>query len=158
MASSIEVFICYAPEDESALRELVIHLGVLKRQGYVTVWHDREISPGTEWAQEIDKHLNTAHIILLLISQYFVNSNYCYLVQMEQAVQRHERGEARVIPILLRPVFYQKTPFARLQPLPSNRKPVLGSGWPYRDEAFFDVAEGLRKAAEELLVRLEQVQ
>ncbi len=158
MASTIEVFLCYAQEDEGAMRELTIHLGVLKRQGYLTVWHDREIAPGTEWKHEIDEHLNSANIILLLISQYFVDSDYCYLVQMEQAVQRHERGQACVIPVILRPVYYEKTPFARLQPLPSSRKPVLGSGWPNRDEAFYDVAEGIRKAAEKLLKNLQQAQ
>jgi len=158
MASSIEVFICYAQEDESALEALVTHLKVLKKQGYLTMWYDHEISPGTDWEQEIDTHLNTAHIILLLISQHFVASDYCYLVQMEQAVQRHQQGDARVIPVLVRPVHYERTPFARLQPLPSNRKPLLGSGWPYRDEAFFEVAEGIRKAAEELQVHLEKVQ
>ena len=155
MVVAIEVFLCYAQEDESAVRELMIHLGVLKRQGYLTMWHDREIAPGTEWKHEIDKHLNSAHIILLLVSQYFVNSDYCYLDQMEQAVQRHERGQACVIPIILRPVYYEKTPFARLQPLPVNRKPILGSGWPNRDEAFYDVAEGIRKATEKLLRKLQ---
>lgn len=158
MASAIEVFLCYAQEDESAMRELVIYLKVLQRQGYLKVWYDREISPGTEWKHEMDRHLNRAHIILLLVSQYFVSSNYCYLVQMEQAIQRHKRGEARVIPVLLRPVYYGKTPFAHLQPLPGNHKPVLGTSWQSRDEAFFEVAEGIRIAAEELSAGLQQAQ
>ena len=150
MASTIEIFLCYAHEDVDALKELVIHLGVLKRQGFLNVWFDREISAGEEWAREIDKHLNTAQIILLLVSHYFMVSDYCYLVEMKQAIERHERGEARVIPVILRPVYYQKSPFAKLQPLPINRKPVMSSGWHSQDEAFFDVAEGIRKAVEEL--------
>jgi len=158
MVSAIEVFLCYAQEDEDAVRELTIHLGVLKRQGYFSVWYDREITAGVEWKHEIDRHLNSAHIILLLVSQYFVDSDYCYLVQMEQAVQRHEQGQACVIPIILRPVYYEKTPFAKLQPLPVSRKPVLGSGWPNRDEAFYDVAEGIRKATEKLLKQLQETQ
>ena len=138
--STIEIFLCYAHEDEMALKELVVHLGVQKRQGFFHIWYDREISAGVEWAQEIDMHLNTAQIILLMVSQYFMNSNYCYLVEVQRALERHERGEARVIPIILRPVYYQKAPFAKLQPLATNRKPVMSSSWRNQDEAFFDVA------------------
>lgn len=151
MTSTIEVFLCYAHEDEPLRKELTIHLGVLRRQGFLNVWHDREISAGTERAREIDKHLNTAHIILLLISQYFMDSDYCYLVEMAQAIERHERGEARVIPIILRPVFFKRAPFAKLQHLPTSGKPVAGADWHSQDEAFFDVAEGIRKVAEELV-------
>ena len=150
MRDRIELLICYAQEDEFVVKELLIHLGALKRQGFFDVWHDREIIGGTEWAQEKDKHLNSAQIVVLLISQYFLASNYCYLVEMQQAIERHNRGEARVIPVILRPVYYQKAPFAKLQPLPMNKKPILSSSWHSLDEALFDVAEGIRKAAEEL--------
>lgn len=146
----MEIFLCYAHEDEPAMQVLAMHLGALQRQGFFDVWYDREISAGMEWAQEIDKHLNTAQIILLLISQYFLNSNYCYLVEMKRALERHEQGEARVIPVILRPVYWQDTPFAKLQPLPRNGKPVTGPGWYNLDEAFFDVAEGVRKVAKEI--------
>jgi hypothetical protein len=148
--NSIEVFICYAHEDESMMKELATHLGALQRQGLFDVWHNREIGAGTEWAQEIDKHLNTAQIILLLISQYFLNSDYCYLVEMERALERHERGDARVIPIILHPVYYAKAPFAKLQPLPTNGKPAIGPDWYNLNWALFDVVEGIRKAAEEI--------
>jgi len=146
----VEIFLCYAHEDENELKQLVTHLGALRHQGFLDVWYDREVIAGREWAREIDRHLNTAQIILLLVSQYFMNSEYCYLVEMKQALERHERREAVVIPIILRPVYYEKAPFAKLQPLPKNRKPVLGSSWYHPDEAIFDVAEGVRKAIEEL--------
>src|SRR5436305_14472561 len=123
MASGTEIFICYAHEDEGAVKELLMHLGVLKRQGFLDVWYDREIRAGMEWGKEIDAHLTSANIILLLISQYFMNSDYCYGIEMLRAIERHERGEARVIPVLLRPVYYQKAPIAKLQALPTNRKP-----------------------------------
>jgi hypothetical protein len=154
MPVNLEVLLCYAREDELLCKELVIYLSGLQRQGFFNIWYDRKISPGIEYEQENDKHLNTAHIILLLISQYFMNSNYCYLVEMQRAIERHECGDARVIPILLRPVYFQRAPFAKLMPLPTNRKPITDSSWDSIDEAFFDVAEGIRKAAEELAVKL----
>ncbi len=154
MAVDLEVFLCYAREDELLCKELVIYLAGLRRQGFFNIWYDREISPGIEYEPENDKHLNTAHIILLLVSQYFMNSNYCYLVEMQRAIERHECGDARVIPVLLRPVYFQRAPFAKLMPLPTNKKPITDSSWHSIDEAFFDVAEGIRKTAEELAIKL----
>ncbi len=145
--SIIEIFLCYARKDERLLKELETHLGALQRQNFFDVWHDREIMPGKERALEIDKHLSTAKIILLLVSHHFMNSDYCYLDQMKPALERHERGEARVIPVILRPVYWQKAPFSKLQPLPTNEKPI--TKWQNRDEAFFNVAEGIRKAIDE---------
>ena len=60
----------------------------LKRQGIITDWHDRDIQAGDEWNQQIDTHLNTADVILLLISTDFLASDYCYSTELAQAVQR----------------------------------------------------------------------
>lgn len=141
----VEIFLCYAHEDENELNQLVTHLGVLRRQGFLDVWYDREVSAGREWAREIDRHLNTAQIILLLVSQYFMNSDYCYLVEMKRALERHERREAVVIPILLRPVYYEKTPFAKLQALPTNAKPV--TIWRNQEAAFLNIVQGIQSVA-----------
>lgn len=150
IVSAIEIFLCYAHEDRAELTGLLAHLGALKRQSFFDVWHRRDISAGMETAREVDKHLGKAQVILLVVSQYFMNSDYCYLVEMQQAIERHEKGDARVIPILLRPVYYQRSPFAKLQALPTNGHPIMGAGWHSQDEALFDVAEGIRKIIEEL--------
>lgn len=145
-----EIFFCYAREDEKLRIELEKQLNILKRQGFIDFWHDREISAGTEWEREIDVHLNTAHIILLLISPDFMVSDYCYSKEMKRAMERHEAGEARVIPVILRPVYWRGAPFGKLQALPTDGKPVVSSQWHNLDEAFYNVAEGIRKAVEGL--------
>src|SRR5205085_5289211 len=96
---SIELFYSYAHEDERLRKELEKHLALMKRQKLISAWHDRNIGAGTEWANEIDTHLNTARIILLLISPDFIASDYCYSIEMTRALERHKAGEARVIPI-----------------------------------------------------------
>ncbi|HYT42829.1 MAG TPA: TIR domain-containing protein, partial [Methylomirabilota bacterium] len=146
--ASIEIFFCYAREDEDLRKGLEKQLRALKRQGLIDFWHDREIAPGLEWESEIDKHLNTAQVILLLISPDFMDSDYCYSVEMKRAMQRHELGDARVIPIILRPVYWQGAPFGKLQALPADAKPV--KSWGDLDEAFFNIAEGIRIVVEEL--------
>jgi energy-coupling factor transporter ATP-binding protein EcfA2 len=143
-ASPITLFYSYAQEDQLLCNELEKHLSFLQRQNLITTWHKRQIVAGTDWAHEIDTHLNEASIILLLISAYFLASDYCYSVEMQKAMGRHERGEALVIPILLRPVDWQQAPFARLQALPRNKQPI--TLWPNQDEAFANVAQGIRRA------------
>src|SRR6266516_1583884 len=145
-----QLFYSYAREDEPLRKVLEKQLSTLKRQGFISSWSDSDIQPCQDKTGEIEKHLKTADIILLLISKYFTDSDYCYSVEMKRAIERHERGEAKVIPVILRPVYWQKSPFAKLQALPTNAKPVTGSGWHGLDEAFFDVAEGIRKAIEKL--------
>ena len=145
---AIEIFFCYAREDEELRKGLEKQLRALKRQGIIDLWHDRAISAGTEWEREIDKHLNTAKIILLLVSPDFMDSDYYYSKEMSQAMDRHERGNAQVIPVILRPVYWQGAPFGKLQALPTDAKAIIS--WPRLDEAFFDVAEGIRKVALEL--------
>ena len=144
----VEVFYSYAHEDEAFRKELEKHLSLLQRQGVISVWHDRQIVPGTDWAQAIDEHLERASIILLLISADFLASDYCYGVEMTRALERHQANEARVIPILLRPVDWHSAPFAHLQALPKNAKAI--STWKNRDQAFADVAASIRRAVEDL--------
>src|SRR5436190_20336672 len=100
-AKGIKIFYCYAHEDKVLRDDLEMHLSSLKYRGEIIHWHDGEISPGTEWQQEIETHLNTAHVILLLVSPHFMASKYCYGIEMEQAIKRHHEGKSRVIPIII---------------------------------------------------------
>jgi hypothetical protein len=106
--------------------------------------------PNTEWAGEIDAHLNTAQIILLLISADFLASTYCYDIEVKRTMERHNAGEARVIPIILRPCDWHTAPFGKLQALPTDGKPVDSRNWYNKDEAFHNITQGIRKAIEEL--------
>jgi hypothetical protein len=119
------------------------HLSLLQRQGIINTWHDGLIPPGTDWAPVIDAHLMKAQLILLLISPDFLASEHCYNVEMKRAMERHERGEAQVVPIILRPVDWQCDLFSKLPVLPAGAKPI--TSWPNEDEAFFDVTNGIRK-------------
>src|ERR1051325_2411722 len=146
--NSVEVFYSYAHEDEELRKELDKHLSNLRRQGVVTGWHDRNISAGTEWNAKIEMHLNSAKVILLLISPDFMNSDYINDVEVKRAMERHKAGEARVIPVIVRPVDWDGTPFSPLQALPTDRRPV--TLWSNRDEAFVDVIRGIRSAFQDL--------
>ena len=144
----IEVFYSYADADEALRCELDKHLSQLRHDGLITTWHKRQIVAGTDWNKALDQHLNTASAILLLVSSDFVASDYCYGIEMQQAMKRHDAGETRVIPILLRPVDWQSAPFGKLQSLPSNQMPI--TKWRNRDAAFTNVAQGIRTALQDI--------
>jgi tetratricopeptide (TPR) repeat protein len=146
--NSVEVFYSYAHEDEELRKELDKHLSNLRRQGVISGWHDRNISAGTEWNEAIEQHLSSAKVILLLISPDFMNSDYINDVEVKRAMERHEAGEARVIPVILRPVDWEGAPFSRLEGLPTDLEPV--TSWDDSDEAFLDITKGIRKAVKEL--------
>jgi energy-coupling factor transporter ATP-binding protein EcfA2 len=145
---SMKLFFSYAHKDEPLRDELAKHLSLLKRQNIIDTWHDRNITAGTDWAQAIDHHLNTAQIILLLISSDFLASEYCWTKEMDPALERHNQGTAHVIPIILRPCDWKSAPFGKLQALPKDAKPV--TQWSDPDEAFTHIAQGIRKAVAEL--------
>jgi WD40 repeat protein len=145
METKNEVLCCYAHEDQKFLHELRKHLKVLERRGLITQWSAIDIGPGENWSEEINKHLNTAKFILLLISADFIESDYCYSI-MTRAMQRHEDGDARVIPIILRPISWEGTPFAQLPALPKDAKPVIS--WEHQDDAFAYITNHIRAVLE----------
>jgi hypothetical protein len=147
----VEIFYSYSHKDEKLRDQLAVHLTMLQRQGVIKAWHDRSIGAGSEWAKEIDDKINSARIILLLVSANFLASDYCYSIEMSRALERHEAGEALVIPIILKPVDWSGAPFGKLQAFPKNAKPV--TTWSDRDKAFVDIAQGIRKAVEEIVAK-----
>jgi TIR domain len=148
---TIRVFYSYAHEDEGLREQLEKHLALLKRQQLIQGWHDREISGGREWRGEIDINLEAAQLILLLISADFLGSDYCYDTEMKRALEKHQLQQARVVPIIIRPVDWNSAPFSHLEALPKDAKPV--TTWSNVDEAWTDVAKGIRRIVEELQKR-----
>ncbi|KYF75625.1 hypothetical protein BE11_26860 [Sorangium cellulosum] len=147
-ASPIEVFFSYSESNRELRDKLETHLAILKRKGVIRGWHDGEIGAGEERDRALAEHLETAKVILLLISADFLASDFCYDVEMQKAIERHERGEARVIPVILDACDWEGAPFGRLTSLPRGGRPV--TSWVNQSEAFTDIAKGIRKQVEQL--------
>jgi hypothetical protein len=155
-ANSIEIFLSSADEDEELRKRLETTLVVLKRhlqQEYqmhlISSWSSANIVAGTDWKKEIESHLATADVILLLVSTYFLATDFCYKVEMTEAMRKHDAGTACVIPIVLSPCSWKRETFGRLKPLPTGGRPV--TKWRNYNEAFFNVEEGIWQAIESLL-------
>ena len=141
------VFFSYSHVDEVLRDELEKHLSALKRQGLIDTWHDRCILAGDEFDNEISEHLERANLILLLISADFISSKYCYDIEMKRALERHEAGEARVIPVILRACDWQGMPFGKLMATPQDGLAV--SSWSNIDEAFLDIVRSIKRTIAE---------
>ena len=138
------LFFSYAHADEALRDRLEVSLAMLKREGLIESWHDRRLVPGEEWDGTINRELEAADIVLFLVSPEFLASDYCWDVEVERAVERHEAGEAVVIPVILRPSDWHGAPFAKLQGLPKDALAI--TKWADTDDAFLDVTRGIRRA------------
>jgi len=145
----ISVFVSYSHKDEELQSQLQVHLAMLKRQGVIDVWHDRRIVPGGEIDPTIGAALEEAQVILLLVSPDFLASDYCYNREMQRALEQHVSGEARVLPIILRPCDWHGAPFGKLLATPKDGKPIVK--WANIDEAFLEVTQDIRRAVEALV-------
>lgn len=152
MAEQVEgawsVFSSYSHTDDPFRQKIDEHLSLLKRQGLISSWSDHKITVGKDLDQEIARELERAKIILLLVSSSFISSNYCFCTELEQAVKRHEAGIARVVPIVLKPCDWKSAPFGKLKALPKDGKAI--TKWKNRDDAYLDIAEGIREVVKEL--------
>ena len=144
----LDVFISYSADDERFKHELETHLVMLKRKGIIQPWHSEQTGAGSEWEQEISKLIDQSQIVLLLISPSFLASDHLYEQEMQHAMKRHETGDARVIPIIIRSANIAETPFNKLLILPRNRQPI--DTWRNRDEIWARVAEEIRDVCNNL--------
>jgi len=149
MARKLKIFLSYSHEDENMKNILDKNLVMLKRSDKIDVWQDRAIKAGDVWDEQIRRELEAADIILLLISVDFNNSQYIWNKELKTAMERHERGEARVIPIILRTCEWSEMPYAKLQALPTNAKPI--SSFTDTDVAYTEVAKGIRMVVDHML-------
>ena len=143
-----QIFVSYSHADGDWLKRLQVHLKPLERAGSIEWWDDTKILPGMVWRDEIEKALNAAAIGVLLVSADFMATDYCWEIEMKRAMERHEKKEARVIPIIIRDCKWDTAPFAKLNGLPRKGKPI--DLWTKKDTAWREVAEGIEKVAKEL--------
>lgn len=147
-APTLTVVISYSHKDEELRDELEAHLSVLRRLNIVETWHDRKLVPGQGWDPRIKEMIYAADVILLLLSADFFNSDYCYDEEMRIALERHDRGDAVVVPVVARPCQWKQTEIAAIHGLPKDMRAV--SLWEDRDLAWNDVAEGVTKIARQV--------
>lgn len=158
LSQTIKIFFSYAissATDRRLCKKLQIHLSTLRRLHLIDEWYDSAISAGSTINQAVESHLREAQIIVLLISAEFVNSDRCYELEMQRALEFSAAGTARLIPVLLSPTDWEVLPLKRFRALPANGTAV--SLWRNREDALLEVARGIRKVVEELAGRAARI-
>jgi serine protease AprX len=142
----LKVFISYSHLDQALWKEFKAHLSPMERAGRIDIWSDQKIEAGQRWEDEIYRKLDGADIILLLISAYFVESEFCYSKELKRAVERDAEASARIVPVRVRPVSLKGTILEKLQALPPGAKPITSfpdphEGWTQVAEQLYDIVE-----------------
>jgi internalin A len=143
----LKLFISYAHEDEAWRAKLAPNLGLLEREGLIELWCDLQITPGAKWDEEIKRRLNEADLYLFLMSTNLLISEYVQKTELPIARARHKENKARLIPVVVRQCGWARY-VGDIQGLPKAGRPV--KQWSDKDQAFFDVEEGLRRAIAEV--------
>jgi len=141
-SNPLEIFISYSHKDENYLDDFQTHLSTLKRKELIEVWTDKGITPGQEWDSQIKGNLETADIIIFLVSPDFIASDYIHDIEIEKAIEKYKRGENVIIPIVIRTCDFGSLEIAKFQALPKGAKPV--STWADKDEVWSDVVNQLK--------------
>jgi hypothetical protein len=146
----INVFYSYAHTDEAYRTRLVEWLGALREEGVISDWHDRKIAPGADWGREIASNLERSHVVLLLISPAFMQSDYSIGVEVKKAIALHWERRCRIVPVIIQPTpGWTDAEFGTFQALPKDAKPV--SQWAHQEAAYADIVEGIRKVCKEIV-------
>ena len=139
----MKAFISYSHKDAAALERLHDHLKVLRQEGHIDTWFDREILAGGEIDAEIEERIESSELFLLLVSPDFLASDYCVEKEMKMALGRHHSDDAKVVPIIIEPCDWAHTALGNLKALPRDGKPI--SEWPNKNSAYLDVVQELRR-------------
>jgi len=143
----LKIFLSYSHHDQKLCERFLVHLSQLMREGLIAPWSDQQIVAGESWAGAIDENLNAAHVIILLVSPDFLASNYCNDVEMDRALERHQKGEAYVVPLILKPCDWETSRFAGFQALPKGSKPVVK--W-REEQGYVDAVKALRRLIQKI--------
>ncbi len=148
----LKTFICYAHEDREAVENVCKQLATLKKNQVLEIWDDGQILPGEHWDESIKARLEAADIVLLFVSVDFINSDYIETNELKAALKRHHEGLATIVPVIVRscdwPDYFD---IGKFQALPAKARPIYSSHFPYKDEAYHEVAQGIKALANKLM-------
>ncbi len=121
---SKSIFISYAHEDKDWLDDLLVALAPLSRRQDVDVWSDRDIQPGEIWADQIEAHLSQANVAVLLVSAYFLASDFIATTELPTIVDAAKAGRVTLMWVPVSASDWESTPLADFQAVISPAKPL----------------------------------
>jgi hypothetical protein len=147
---SVRIFVTYSHADARYLEKesLLGFLSGLAREG-CEFWDDRKIGTGEDWATRIRTEMDRSDIALALVSQAFLNSEYCQNTEIARFLElRKERGLI-VYPVILSPCDWKSYEWLRTTQYQPPGGTVEGDyrGRAKRQALFLVILEELRTLA-----------
>lgn len=87
VATPTRIFVSYAHEDK-AWRDVLFSGGLSTPEGYLCPWTDAMLVPGMSWNDAILAELEQATIAILLVSRYFLSSDYISRIELPSVLKR----------------------------------------------------------------------
>lgn len=142
------VFVSYSRRDEAIKDRLLTHLRVLERGGDVEIFDSNQIGPGERWEERIRDAIDHASVALLIVSPDFLASDFITQVELPRLLERHERGDMVVIPVIARPaVWTQVSALRRMQVWPRDARPLTDLDAAHLDRELAELAQRISDLA-----------
>jgi hypothetical protein len=144
MMTPLNVFISYSKADNSYKETLLNHLSALGNR--LSIWHDHDILGGQEWDKTIKEQINQADVVLYLVSASSMATDYIQQTELPLIEARCQRGECKLIPVIVRACLWTALDFAKYNALPEKGIPITKkTHWDTEDDAWLNVAEGVQR-------------
>ena len=153
----VRLFVSYSHENAVWSKRLLPLLKVKANVAGLQPWHDTELKAGDLWDEEIRAELKRMDIFLCLVSVQFLASRYIQEVELPEALERHQRGEIVIVPLLLYPIDWEADcpVLKKFNPLP-----VFGKSWREFEQnggdwndALYPIGNGLKQAIDKVRAR-----
>jgi hypothetical protein len=149
--AGVKLFCSYSHLDEKWRRKLSNSLAALRRSGDIEEWYDGMIDPGSDWDSRIRDELENADIVALIVSDNFIASDFCWGMELQRALELHAQGRTTVIPVVVSPCQWERTPLQHIEALPKPLKPI--ALWRPQDAGWKSVADGVARVVKQLAQR-----
>ena len=151
--TTTRVFVCYSHKDADYMKHLLDYLSGLREEG-IEFWTDQDLIAGDLWDVEVRNQVQNADIVLALVSQAFLNSDYIRKVEIKRALERRAASGLRIMPIIVSPSDWQSISWlASTQVLPKDAAggdTLSARAAHERDELFLTILKQLREAARKI--------
>lgn len=137
-----KTFISYTQHDIADAQQLRTFLAPLVREQKITIWSEADLQLGETKNEASKKQLMEAEIIILLVSGYFLAEDRTWEDELKNAMLRHEKGEAVIVPIILRPCDWKSAPFKDIKHFPTQKETI--SAYPEKEQAWLEIVTAIR--------------
>ena len=149
-----KVFISYSHRDELWKEKLFNSLRVLERKKAVTLWDASDLTPGSDWSEEIENELQQSDIAVLLVSPSFLASDFIVNRELPALLERRQKEGLAIIPVLIQECLWDFVPgIAELQFANGTSKPLSSLSAEERDKALASIAQLIANLSEALAER-----